>query len=236
MFLFAFSTGMEPYLLVRLRTVQACSAYVVRGRTLFRCLATGETCLYPLIVFCRVVFGQWLVISGQWLDEINRWGNLPVIYVSWNDATAYCEWLSGQTDKKYRLPTEAEWEYACRAGTTTKYSFGDSSSDLDSYGWHSFNSDRKTHEVGTKKPNPWDLHDMHGNVWEWCADWYEEKYYATSPANNPQGPSSGKFRVLRGGSRDDIHASLRSATRSRLTPEYTVLFSGFRVCRSVSGE
>ncbi len=100
--------------------------------------------------------------------------NAPIIGVSWHDALAYCKWLSEKTGDNYRLPTEKEWEYACRAGTTTKWSFGDDESKLKECAWYYENSDEKTHPVGEKKPNPWGLYDMHGNVWEWCKDWYDE--------------------------------------------------------------
>jgi formylglycine-generating enzyme required for sulfatase activity len=103
--------------------------------------------------------------------------DLPVVGISWHDALAYCEWLSEQTGERYRLPTEAEWEYACRAGTETRWSCGDAERDLEKYAWYSTNSGGKLQPVATKRLNPWGLHDMHGNVREWCADWYSERYY-----------------------------------------------------------
>ena len=108
----------------------------------------------------------------------------PVVYVTWNDAMKFCDWLS---DKKkiYTLPTEAEWEYACRAGTTTVYSFGDDPTTLGDYAWYLDNSGSRTHPVGGKNPNPWGLHDMNGNVFQWCADYYDEKYYQNSPDKDP---------------------------------------------------
>ena len=98
--------------------------------------------------------------------------NAPIIGISWYDAVAYCKWLSEKTGDKYRLPTETEWEYACRAGTETKWSFGDDEKELEKHAWYNKNSDNTTHLVGEKLPNPWGLYDIHGNVWEWCEDWY----------------------------------------------------------------
>ena len=116
----------------------------------------------------------------------------PVVGVSWEEAHAYCQWAGG------RLPTEAEWEYACRAGTTTDFSFGDDPPELEEYGWFYGNSGGQTRPVGAKRPNPWGLYDMHGNVCEWCADWFGEKYYSESPPSDPKGPKDGSNRVMPG--------------------------------------
>jgi len=118
--------------------------------------------------------------------------------VSWEDAVEFCRKLSELPAERaagfaYRLPTEAEWEYACRAGTTTAYSFGDDSAELGEYAWYAENSGGRTQPVGQKKPNPWGLYDMHGNVWEWCQDWHAA--YPTGSVTDPTGPSSGSFRV-----------------------------------------
>ncbi len=131
---------------------------------------------------------------------------------------------------RYRLPTEAEWEYACRAGSTTAYSFGDSSSQLSNYAWHEGNSQRKTHPVGKKRPNPWGLYDMYGNVWEWCQDWYGD--YPSGPATDPIGPSTGSRRVLRGGSWYNSPSYCRSASRGGHTPDARRIYYGFRVVRT----
>ncbi len=127
--------------------------------------------------------------------------DLPVERVSWKDAQRFLEKLNQKEQKgRYRLPTEAEWEYACRAGSATKYSFGNDEGRLGEYAWYDKNSGGKTHPVGQKKPNAWGLYDMHGNVWEWCSDWYDKDYYRNSPSRNPKGPTNGRYRVLRGGS------------------------------------
>ena len=130
-------------------------------------------------------------------------------------------------DYDYRLPTEAEWEYACRAGTTTRFSCGD---ELDpAYAWFGDNSDNETHPVGEKRPNAFGLYDMHGNVWEWCSDWYDGDYYGGSPPANPTGPSTGSYRVSRGGCWSLSAKYCRSAIRYRYRPDYRTYSLGFRV-------
>jgi formylglycine-generating enzyme required for sulfatase activity len=161
--------------------------------------------------------------------------NNPVEQVGWNDAVEFCRRLSQKEGKTYRLPTEGEWEYACRAGTQTRFSFGDNSSDLGDYAWYTSNSGYQTHPVGQKKPNSFGLYDMHGNVWEWCQDWYDENYYKNSPSIDPQGPDSGPYRVLRGGSWGYVIGGCRSAYRGRLTPGYQRSSNGhgFRVVMEI---
>ncbi|OHE18535.1 MAG: hypothetical protein A2X96_00195 [Syntrophobacterales bacterium GWC2_56_13] len=144
--------------------------------------------------------------------------NQPAVCVSWNDTQAFNDWLSRKGGKSYRLPTEAEWEYAARSdGKREKYAGGD---DLDRVAWYSSNSGSKTHSVGTKAPNGLGLFDMSGNVWEWCQDWYGEKYYSESPRDNPRGPSSGQYRVLRGGAWSTTPQDVRAAIRYRGVPAY----------------
>ena len=145
--------------------------------------------------------------------------NNPVEMVSWDDAVAFCEKLSSlpaevAAGRVYRLPTEAEWEYACRAGTTTAYSFGDDEKDLGEYAWFSDNSGNTTHGVGEKLPNGWGLFDMHGNVWEWCSD------------------AEGSSRVYRGGSWSDAAGYCRSAFRYWNFPTFRFNFLGFRLALS----
>jgi len=155
--------------------------------------------------------------------------DLPVERVSWNDATVFCKLLSEQTGKTVVLPTEAQWEYACRAGTTTRYNTGDKDSDLEQEGWFNKNSGGKTNGVGQKKPNAWGLCDMHGNVWEWVQDYFSDKYYSESPAVDPQGPATGGDRVLRGGCWNDGPAHCRSARRYGHNHGYRGAIFGFRV-------
>jgi formylglycine-generating enzyme required for sulfatase activity len=159
----------------------------------------------------------------------------PVEQVSWDDAVEFCRKLSDLPAEKkagyvYRLPTEAEWEYSCRAGTTTTYSSGDSESELVDYAWFANNSGNYTHAVGSKKPNPWGLYDMHGNVFEWCQDWYGD--YPSGSVTDPTGAASGSCRVLRGGSFDDRASNGRSAYRINGLPVYRLIFTGFRPART----
>jgi formylglycine-generating enzyme required for sulfatase activity len=174
--------------------------------------------------------------SGWGKDEVSGedTSRFPVESVSWEEAVEFCRKLSSLPEEKaesrsYRLPTEAEWEYACRAGTTTLYGFGDDPASLGEYAWKRDNSDRKTHPVGEKKPNAWGLYDMHGNVWEWCQDRYGEDYYAGSPTDDPPGPEKGSGRVLRGGSWSTFPRNCRSAPRGWHTPGYRDSTYGFRV-------
>jgi sulfatase modifying factor 1 len=138
--------------------------------------------------------------------------NFPAMAMSWRNAVLFCKWVSKRTGKTYRLPTEAEWEYACRAGSGTRFCFGDSDRDLGGYGWYDDNSGRKTHPVAQKKPNAWGLYDLHGNVWEWCQGRYGK--YPSGSVVDPIGSSSGAYRVKRGGSWFNNASSCRSARRS----------------------
>jgi formylglycine-generating enzyme required for sulfatase activity len=157
----------------------------------------------------------------------------PVDSVSWDDAVLFCRKLSEKTRKAVRLPTEAEWEYACRAGSKTRFSFGDSGSILGDYAWYASNSGDRTQPVGQKKPNPWGLYDMHGNVWEWCADWYGG--YSSGASIDPQGAGSGGSRVLRGGSCRDSATGrdyFRCAFHSGDAPALRYDNYGFRCART----
>jgi formylglycine-generating enzyme required for sulfatase activity len=176
--------------------------------------------------------------------------NHPVLNVTWHDAAAFCQWLSRKEGKTYRLPTEAEWEYACRAGTVTRYHSGDDPATLrqvaqvfDVEGQRAFghvhqlviagdDQRRFPAPVGRFPPNPFGLHDMHGNAWEWCADWYGEEYYAQSPTNDPPGPESGELRVRRGGGWNSFALWARASFRNWNTPDSRCVNLGFRVARN----
>jgi formylglycine-generating enzyme required for sulfatase activity len=158
----------------------------------------------------------------------------PVDNMSWDDAVEFCRRLSEVPGEKsavrhYCLPTEAQWEYACRAGSTTRFSFGDNERLLSQYGWSNDNSANQTHPVGEKRPNAWGLYDMHGNVREWCNDWFDGDYYAKSPANDPTGPTTGKYRVMRAGSYYIGARGCRAAFRMMGNPSGQGGDAGFRV-------
>ena len=169
------------------------------------------------------------------LKHLQHGPDYPATNVSWNDAVEFCRRLSDREGMEYRLPTEAEWEYACRAGTTTLYSFGDDASRLEQHAWYLKNAssvgERYGHRVGKKLPNPWGLYDMHGNVWEWCQDWYAP-YGSEKVLSDPAGPARGGRRVLRGGSFNEYAEVARSADRDDNRPGNRYVSGGFRVART----
>jgi formylglycine-generating enzyme required for sulfatase activity len=152
----------------------------------------------------------------------------PVEMVSWEDCQEFCQQLRQLTSKPIRLPTEAEWEYACRAGTSGDYCKGNDKRALRKVGWYDGNSNDQTHPVGYLAPNAWGLYDMHGNVWEWCQDWYGT--YSAENQTDPKGASSGDSRVLRGGSWCDCPELCRAALRYRSAPSARGNNVGCRVC------
>jgi formylglycine-generating enzyme required for sulfatase activity len=162
----------------------------------------------------------------------------PVECVSWEDAVAFCQKLSALPEEKaagrvYRLPTEAEWDYSCRAGTSTAYCFGNDEESLGGYAWFGDNSNDRSHPVALKKPNAWGLYDMHGNVWEWCSDWYGK--YPKGAVSDPSCPSDGSDRVGRGGGWSVGDVFCRSAHRDWTAPSDRLFNRGFRVALSSSG-
>jgi formylglycine-generating enzyme required for sulfatase activity len=186
----------------------------------------------------QVTQGQWKEVMGDNPSQFNDCGeDCPVEKVSWSDAQQFIQKLNQKegTDK-HRLPTEAEWEYACRAGTTTEFSFGDEEGQLGEYAWFDENSQDKTHLAGTKKLNHWDLYDRHGNVWEWVEDdWHET--YDEAPADErawiiePRGAAG---RILRGGSWGNFARSCRAAARNINEADVRDGVLGFRLARSVA--
>jgi formylglycine-generating enzyme required for sulfatase activity len=196
------------------------------------------------VVITRPFFlGKYEVTQREWERVMGKGNNpsefkgdeRPVDNVSWNDVQEFIRKLNANEGGRieYRLPTEAEWEYAARAGTETRYSFGDGAGKLGDYAWFEENSDGQTHPVGQKQPNPWGLYDMHGNVAEWVQDRHGHDYYQGSALQDPRGPSSGSsFRVVRGGSRFDGTWYLWSSRRRGCLPEGSFHTSGFRLAFS----
>ncbi|MGA2259649.1 MAG: formylglycine-generating enzyme family protein, partial [Thermoguttaceae bacterium] len=174
---------------------------------------------------------QWEAVTGGNPSHFKGPKN-PVEMVSWDDCQQFLGKLNAISAAgvgKFQLPSEAQWEYACRAGSKTRYCFGDDESKLGDYAWYRLNSGGKTHPVGEKKPNAWGLYDMHGNVWGWCQDWYEGGYYAKSPRDDPTGAAAGSFRVFRGGSWFVPARDCRSAGRNFVQPGGRDDFLGLRI-------
>lgn len=180
--------------------------------------ADDEQPVHQVVISQPFYLGKYEVTQKQWEAVMGNnpsgfeGDDKPVEFVSWWDIQKFIRKLNEREGGPiYRLPTEAEWEYAARAGTTTAYSFGDDSSRLDEYAWYNKNSGDETHPIGQRRPNPWGLYDMHGNVYEWVQDWYGK--YPKGPVTNPQGPSSGSNRLVRGGSWYNSSGASRSANR-----------------------
>ena len=169
---------------------------------------------------------QWESVMGKNPSD-TKGAKLPVTNVSWEDCQEFIKKLNAKTDGGYRLPTESEWEYACRAGTTTAYSFGDKITPKDA-NYEDSKIDKPV-AVGSYKPNAFGLYDMHGNVWEWCEDWHGEYPFAVT---DPKGPAKGEYRVLRGGSFDGYVSLARSSYRVYNTPSDRVVSNGFRLART----
>jgi formylglycine-generating enzyme required for sulfatase activity len=188
-----------------------------------------------------VTQSQWMAVMGteQRADDYVKQGSdYPATCVSHDDAVDFCRKLSVRENATYRLPTEAEWEYTCRARSSATYSFGDTADQLEQYAWFDENADEVgegyAHRGGQKLPNSFGLYDMHGNVEEWCSDWYGE--YPSGEVTDPTGPAEGSRRVFRGGSWFCPAKHCRSAYRHGCAPSYRDFFKGFRVSLSPSGK
>jgi len=178
----------------------------------------------------EVTQGQWQAVMGANPSHFTGDPNRPVENVSWDDVQEFIRRLNAREGGvTYRLPTEAEWEYAARAGTTTLWSFGDKASHIGRYAWCAIDTGGQTHPVGQLQPNPWGLYDMHGNVWEWVQDWYGP--YGSGPAVDPARPPSGSARVNRGGSWRNNARYCRSAKRDDDAPGKRLISLGFRLLK-----
>jgi formylglycine-generating enzyme required for sulfatase activity len=197
-----------------------------------------ETPQHKVTISKPFYLGKYEVTQAQWTAVMEnnpsqfKGGSNPVEQVSWHEVQEFIRRLNQKEGhKRYRLPTEAEWEYAARAGTTSAYSFGNDAGSLGRYAWYKDNSVKKTHPVGQKEANPWGLYDMHGNVWEWVQDWGEN--YSSSSVTDPKGASSGPYRMARGGCWRDVAWSCRSANRGGDAPENYDNRAGFRLALSL---
>lgn len=199
---------------------------------------TDESPVHPVKISNAFYMGKYEITQKQWRDVMGsspsyfKGDNLPVEQVSWDDIQNFITKLNEKEGgNKYRLPTEAEWEYAARAGTKTKYFFGDEESKLGDYEWYKSNSGSKTHDVGQKKPNPWGLYDMDGNVNEWVQDKYHLNYSEAPTDGSSWESGSGFHRVYRGGNWDAFARSCRSAYRDYFTADFRYEGLGFRLLR-----
>lgn len=189
-------------------------------------MATTETTVRQWKVFCTST--ERAMPNAPWFGFGD---DHPIVNISWDDAVAYCYWLREKTGKPFRLPTEAEWEYAANGGTKGKSLSYSGHNTPDSVAWYGHHSNG-TSKVGLKAPNELGLYDMSGNVWEWCNDWYDENYYNVDVKSNPEGPSNGKFKTLRGGAWDIGARNTRNAYRNPLSPTSRNHNKGFRVVYS----
>ncbi len=191
-----------------------------------------EVCVNDFYMSKYVVTqGQWKTVAGSYPKSLSSCGdNCPAQQLSWDDVQEFIGKLSQRSGKRYRLPTEAEWEYAARGGSKNeKWAGTGSESELGNYAWYSGNSEGKVHPVGQKKPNGLGLYDMSGNVWQWVHDWYDKDYYRNSPKQNPLGPNGGTSHVLRGGSWSRNAIFTTTAVRNIITPGCWLDYYGFRL-------
>lgn len=194
-----------------------------------------------------VTQGEWYIVMGtkpwEGLKYVRNADRCPAVNINWYQARAYIEELNKSAKlagKKFRLPTEAEWEYACRADAANAFAHGVFKFNLTGYAWYYDNAFKKNemyaHEVGTRKPNRWGIYDMQGNIFEWCRDWYRRNYYAKSPIDNPPGSLYGDYKVVRGGDWAHTDYFLRIASRGHHSPHHKDAFVGFRLAMNADGD
>jgi len=186
----------------------------------------------------EVTQAQWEAVMGSNPSYFSGCPTCPVEHVTWYDVQTFIRYMNARGEGTYNLPTEAQWEYAARAGSTTAFYNGGFTPDVSGYdpnldviGWYRYNSGYETHPVAQKTPNVWGLYDMSGNVWEWCRDWYSDSYYDLGTMIDPTGPSSGLYRVVRGGSLGEFPSCCRSAYRNGFIPDVENGGTGFRLMR-----
>lgn len=201
----------------------------------------GQDCYYwekpdHYVLVGSFYIGRYDVTQAQWAAVMDsnpsfhkHCPDCPVDNVSWQDALDFIAKLNRISGKKYRLPTEAEWEYAARGGAASRGYKYPGGNDIDALAWYDANSGDTTHRVGLKRPNELGLYDMAGNVWQWCSDWFDLKYYASLPADQPKGPDSGKLRVIRGGSWNNYARVCRMSYRNGTAPDKRFSNDGFRL-------
>lgn len=214
-------------------------SFMMGSGTHTRSVSNDEVPQHPIRISRPFYLGKYEVTQGQWVAVMERnpskfkGSMLPVENVSWMDVQIFIQRLNAREGSEvYRLPTEAEWEYAARAGTDTTWYWGNSAEGVERYAWHSGNAERQTHPVGQLAANAWGLHDMLGNVWEWVSDRHGSRYYAQSPDTDPAGPGTGSHWVCRGGSWSYGPRDLRSANRVGQPPDFRNADLGFRLVRS----
>lgn len=187
----------------------------------------------------EVTQAQWLAVMGNNPSEFKGDLSHPVEHISWNDGQIFISKLNERAASRgmsFAMPTEAQWEHACRAGTTTLWHFGNSEKGVTQYGWINANAEGRTHPVGLLEPNAFGIHDLVGNVWEWCADWHKTNYYTKEPVDDPSGPPNGSRRTGRGGGWRSSAWHCRSATRPFSTPNSRSGDLGFRLISTLIRE